>query len=256
MASSMIRGLILSGTSPTDLWATDTLEGQLTELARVGVRTARDNLEAVLDSDCIVLGVKPDVLPKVVAELAPALRADTLIISIAAGVTTQTISKALGRPGCIVRFMPNIAAEVLMAATGMYASPQVSVEQKARSEHLANAFGNAVWLTDEGLMDAVTAVSGSGPAYFFLMMEMMVREAQSLGLTRGTATRLVVQTALGSAKLAQQSDADLAELRERVTSPNGTTAAAIECFLANDFPGTVGKAVQAANNRGRELAAG
>lgn len=254
MAGAMIRGLMASGVAAENLWASDTVAAQLQPLAEQGVNTTRNNLQATSAADCLVLGVKPNVLPRVVRELAPAVRDETLIISIAAGVTTGTIAKALGKTGCIVRFMPNIAAQVLTAATGMYAGERVSVEQKARCEELAKAFGNAVWLPEEELMDTVTAVSGSGPAYFFLLMELMIGEAQNLGLSHRTASRLVLQTALGSARMALQSEVDVAELRERVTSPQGTTAAAIESLLADELPDMVAKALKAACDRGRELA--
>ena len=256
MANAMIRGLISNGMVADRLWASDTLAEQLQPLADLGANTTRNNQEAAGKADCVVLGVKPDLVPQVVRELAPVLSEGSLLVSIAAGVTTATIARSLGSPGCIVRFMPNIAAQALTAATGMYATDRVSTRQKADCEQIARAFGNAVWLADEALMDAVTAVSGSGPAYFFFLMELMIKEAQNLGLSRNTATELVLQTALGSARLALQSDADVAELRDRVTSPQGTTAAAIGCFLAADFPGMVEKALQAANRRGKELAGG
>jgi pyrroline-5-carboxylate reductase len=185
--------------------------------------------------------------------LRAALQPGQLIVSIAAGITCNSLLGWLGeRP--LVRCMPNTPSMVRQGASGLYATPLVTTEQRAATEQLLGAVGLALWLDTEAQLDAVTAVSGSGPAYFFLMIEAMTQAGEALGLPRDTAARLTLQTALGAAQMAAASDVDAAELRRRVTSPAGTTEAAIKAFQAGGFETLVEKALGAAAHRSAELA--
>ena len=178
-----------------------------------------------------------------------------MLVSIAAGISCDSLQRWLGpRPQAIVRCMPNTPALLRQGVSGLFANAQVSAEQKAQAEQLLSAVGMALWLDEEHLIDAVTAVSGSGPAYFFLLIEAMTAAGQQLGLPRETAAQLTLQTALGAARMACESDVEAAELRRRVTSPNGTTEAAIKAFQAGGFEQLVQQALNAAAQRSAELA--
>jgi len=188
-------------------------------------------------------------------DLAAHLEHGPLIVSIAAGISCDSLQRWLGpRPQAIVRCMPNTPALLRQGVSGLFANAQVSAEQKAQAEQLLSAVGMALWLDEEHLIDAVTAVSGSGPAYFFLLIEAMTAAGQQLGLPRETAAQLTLQTALGAARMVCESDVEAAELRRRVTSPNGTTEAAIKAFQAGGFEQLVQQALNAAAQRSAELA--
>lgn len=234
MATSIIGGLIEQGYSPQAITACDPNDASLQTLKdNFAIHTSNDNIAACSNSDVIVLAVKPQILKAVTQALRPALQQRQtlpLIISIAAGISSQQIQQWLDRDIAIVRCMPNTPALVQQGASGLYANTQTSPEQKAIAEQLLASVGYATWLEDETLIDAVTAVSGSGPAYFFLLMEAMIDAGVKQGLSKDSATQLTLQTALGAATLAKSSDVSVDELRRRVTSPGGTTEQAINYF--------------------------
>ncbi|MBE0536021.1 MAG: pyrroline-5-carboxylate reductase [Phycisphaerae bacterium] len=256
MAEALIRGILSAKMHvPHDVLVSDVRPDRLEQLrAEYGVTCAAGNVALVSQVDVLVLSVKPQTFEQVLAEIRPAVRKDALVISIAAGVTTSRIAAALGDVP-IIRVMPNTPALIGQGASALYstnASPQAM--QTARS--LFAAVGEVVELAEEALMDAVTAVSGSGPAYFFLLMEAMIDAAASLGLSEAVARTLVQQTAKGAALLAESAAAKgetPADLRQRVTSPGGTTEAALKVFRRLDFAGTVDAALKAARDRSAEL---
>jgi pyrroline-5-carboxylate reductase len=178
-----------------------------------------------------------------------------LVISIAAGIPAATLGNWLGKSIAIVRTMPNTPAMVQSGATALYANANVSEDQRSTAESILRAVGIAIWVEDEAQMDAVTALSGSGPAYFFLFMEALQAAGQELGLPESTAQLLALQTAFGAAKMALESNEDAATLRRQVTSPGGTTEYAIRTFQEGGLEALVSKALLAAADRSRELAA-
>src|SRR5699024_3255604 len=222
MATSILGGLLAKGIDASQIWLNDIDEQRLNTLAQeYNVNTSPNYKEIVPHCDVLVLAVKPQVMEQVCATIAPLLpQPAPMVLSIAAGITVASLQQWLGLVP-VVRVMPNTPALVQTGASGMFASQQVSQAQRQQAETLMNSVGQSVWLEQEALMDAVTAVSGSGPAYFFLLMESMIESAITLGLDEATAKTLVLQTALGAAKLASQSDVGPDVLRERVTSPGG-----------------------------------
>ncbi|MDE2280329.1 MAG: pyrroline-5-carboxylate reductase, partial [Xanthomonadaceae bacterium] len=216
--------------------------------------TFAENRLAVTDADVVVLAVKPQAMPKVHAELRLAVQGRRpLLISIAAGVRLEQLERWLGNLP-IVRCMPNTPALIGAGATGLCANSRVSPVQKAQAQHIMDAAGLTRWIADESLMDTVTALSGSGPAYFFALVEALEDAAVAQGLPRETARALAAQTCLGAGRMLVESGEDPAELRRRVTSPNGTTQAALESFAADGLPRMAARAVAAATRRGAELA--
>ncbi|GAA5315083.1 MAG: pyrroline-5-carboxylate reductase [Candidatus Pelagadaptatus aseana] len=255
MASSIIGGLINKGYAASQISASDPFEESRNKLhQQFGIATHEHNAEAVAGCDVIILSVKPQVLEQVCTALQPHLTHQPLIISIAAGIDMRSLDQWLGNNLAIVRCMPNTPALVQTGASGLYANANTSSEQRALANDILEAVGIVQWLDSEALIDPVTAVSGSGPAYYFLMMEAMIEAGVAQGLTREAATELTLQTALGAAKLAQSSDVDVAELRRRVTSPNGTTEQAILSFEADGLRDTVAKAMQKCSDRSVEMA--
>ena len=254
MAASIIGGLCKQGVPAAMIRASDPGVAQLEALhSQYGVQTFSENGLAVQDADIIVLAVKPQVMHHVCEQLAPFINPQQLIISIAAGVTCHSLSQWLGVQS-IVRCMPNTPALIQQGVSGLYAMEQVSALQREQAEQLLSAVGLAVWLDTEQLIDAVTAVSGSGPAYFFLLIEAMTQAGVKLGLPQATAAQLAQYTAQGASTMACQSSLDAAQLRQQVTSPNGTTEAAINTFQAGGFSELVEAAVRSAANRSHELA--
>lgn len=254
MAASLIGGLRAQGVPADRLRASDPSAEQRQRIAAEhGIETFADNLEAIRGADILVLAVKPQSMKALCQSLAPQLPAGLLIVSIAAGITCASLEAWLG-PQALVRCMPNTPALLRLGASGLYANPRVSASQREQAEQLLAAVGISLWLETEAQIDAVTAVSGSGPAYFFLLIEAMTRAGEQLGLSRDTALQLTRQTALGAARMALDSDVDTAELRRRVTSPGGTTEAAIKRFQAGGFEALVEQALQAAADRSAELA--
>ena len=256
MAQSLIGGLIASGYNKQNIIATDpTAEQRNAVTAKFGIQCFGDNTEAVSKADIVVLAVKPQILESVCQLIIePVKTQKPLIISVAAGIRSKDINRWLGGQTAIVRTMPNTPALIQTGATGLFANEFVNTEQQSQAEHILRAAGITVWVDEEAKLDAVTALSGSGPAYYFLFMQAMEQSAQKLGLDEKTAHLLTLQTALGAAKMALESHQDFATLRQNVTSPNGTTEKAIKSFQADGLPEMVEKAMQAAQTRAVELA--
>lgn len=255
MASSLISGLIASGHSPQHLWVSDINPDTLKLLAEHhNVNTSANNEVIINSVDVIVLAVKPQVLSSVAKSAAALIQQKKpLVVSIAAGISQQSLSRWLGADAAIVRCMPNTPALVLTGATALHANAKVTAEQRNLAENIMRSVGIALWVEDESELDAVTAVSGSGPAYYFLLMEAMEKAALELGLSEETARLLVQQTALGAAKIALESSESPEELRKRVTSPGGTTQRAIETFEQGGFTELVSKALHGARDRSIEM---
>ncbi len=255
MASSLISGLIASGHSPEHLWVSDINAEPLKALAEnLKVNTSVSNDTIINEVDVVVFAVKPQTLSDVAKSAAAAIKEKkSLIVSIAAGISQQSLTDWLGADAAIVRCMPNTPALVLTGATALHANAKVSAEQRSLAENIMRSVGIALWVKDESDLDAVTAVSGSGPAYFFLLMEAMEKAAVELGLTEETARLLVQQTALGAAKIALESSESPEQLRKRVTSPGGTTQQAITTFEQGGFTELVSKALHAARDRSIEM---
>lgn len=256
MASSIIGGLVSHGYPAQLITATDLHTEQLEKLAQeTGINTSTDNTAAVANADAIILAVKPQVMEAVTSPLTHVIaNKSPLIISIAAGITVANLLNWMGEDLPVIRTMPNTPALVQTGATGLFANSAVTAQQKALADTIFSAIGIASWFDQESDLDAVVAVSGSGPAYFFMMMEAMEEAGVKLGLSAESARELTLQTALGAAKLAQASDVSTAELRRRVTSPGGTTEQAIKCFEEGGLRELVDTALQAASKRSKELA--
>ncbi|MNZ41640.1 Pyrroline-5-carboxylate reductase [compost metagenome] len=254
MAASLIGGLRAKGLDAARIRASDPgAETRARVNAEHGIDVFADNADAVQGADVVVLAVKPQAMKAVCETLRPSLAPNQLVVSIAAGITCASMTRWLGAQP-IVRCMPNTPALLRQGVSGLYATGEVSAEQRQQAEELLSAVGIALWLDEEQQLDAVTAVSGSGPAYFFLLIEAMTAAGEKLGLPRETAARLTLQTALGAAHMAVASDVDAAELRRRVTSPAGTTEAAIKTFQAGGFEALVESALDAAAHRSAEMA--
>ena len=255
MATSLMSGLIASGHDPQRIWVSDTNSQTLqSHAAQLGVRITPNNLDVVDAAEVLVIAVKPQILKQVIQPLAESIqRQQRLVVSVAAGINQASLSRWLGQGVAIVRCMPNTPALVLTGATALHANPQVNPQQKDLAENILRAVGLALWVNEEAQLDAVTAVSGSGPAYYFLLMEAMEQAALELGLDEHSARLLIQQTALGAAKIALESAESPSILRQRVTSPGGTTQKAIETFQDNGFVALVSKALHAARDRSMSL---
>jgi pyrroline-5-carboxylate reductase len=257
MAGALIGGLLADGIPPARLTATDCSAEKCRALsAATGIRTLQDNREAVADAGIVVLAVKPQVLHEVVTEIAESIREhQPLVISIAAGARCDSLQAWLGGPTALVRTMPNTPAVIQSGATVLYATPEVSDSQREQAESLMRAVGLTQWIEDEALMDAVTALSGSGPAYLFLVMEAMESAGRELGLTAETARLLTLQTAFGAARMALESTDPPETLRVHVTSPGGTTERAIDTLEDGGIRDLFTQALKAAHARSVELSA-
>ncbi len=278
MAGSLIGGLISAGISASNITVAEPDEIRRHKLSQqFNVYTSAENIET-LNCEIIILAVKPQLLKTVCLQLGqqldsrtagtdlrsvPSARtSESLFISIAAGVNSTDINRWLSNdqgPGqtksqAIVRCMPNTPALLQCGASGLFANALVTDKQKQQAEQIMQAVGIVIWVENEEQLNAVTAVSGSGPAYFFLMMEAMQQAGEKLGLTTGVAQQLVLQTALGAARMATESDFSPAELRQKVTSKGGTTEQAILSFQSANFHQVVLDALEAANNRSISLA--
>lgn len=255
MASSLIGGMLQQGFQPDRIAAADPSGAQRDALAaKFGVRVSADNADVVSDADVVVFAVKPQVFRDAARAVAtPLSRTQPLVVSIAAGIAEPDIRRWLAYDAAIVRVMPNTPALVRCGASGLYANQFVTAQQRQLATTLLEAVGIALWLDDERHMDAVTAVSGSGPAYFFLLMEVMENAARELQLPADVARKLVLQTALGAARMASESGVAPATLRQQVTSPGGTTAAALAVLMDEDFGGLILRALTAARDRGAGL---
>lgn len=253
MAQALIGGLLSRGLPTTRITVSDPVEQIRHILEEKGIQTTTDNVEAVKHADVVVLAVKPQVLATVLQPLQ-GLLSDKLVISIIAGAEIQTISDLIGGSQRIVRVMPNTPALVQTGAHGIYASEAVNAQDRELTSQILAATGLTIWVESEAQIDAVTAVSGSGPAYFFYLMESMIRAGKNLGLDEKVATALTLQTALGAAQMAITSSNSPAELRKNVTSPNGTTQAALEVFDRAQISQNIQAALAAAQKRSQELA--
>jgi pyrroline-5-carboxylate reductase len=257
MARSLIGGLVARGTPAASIRVAEPIASVRDALARdFGVLTFVDNAAAVVGSSAWVLAVKPQGIRKVCEDLAAAAQSThPLIVSIAAGITSTQLERWLGGDVAVVRTMPNTPALLGAGVTGLFANHRVDAMQRAGAASLLEATGKTVWIEDESRMDAVTAVSGSGPAYVFLLAEAMQAAGEAEGLSTDAARTLVQHTILGAARMLIENDEPPAELRRRVTSPGGTTQAAIETFEAGAFRDLVTRAIRAATERGRQLSA-
>ncbi|MCK5091663.1 MAG: pyrroline-5-carboxylate reductase [Gammaproteobacteria bacterium] len=256
MASSLIGGLITDGWSPDCIRAADTDSARREAIrSQFAIHSSEDNISVAMEADVLVLAIKPQALHQVATELSNTVQQQKpLVISIAAGVREPDINRWLGGNIAIVRSMPNTPAMVQSGATAMIANAAVTEEQRELAETILRAVGLTLWLEDESQLDAVTALSGSGPAYFFLVMEAMEHAGRELGLPGETARLLTLQTAFGAAKMALESTDNAAILRERVTSPGGTTEKALEVFENGKFRELFDQALKAACERSREMA--
>ena len=252
MAEALIRGLLVNQVVlPQQIIATDVRSDRLASLQKLfGIRTEPDNTQAARQADLIVLAVKPQQMSAVLATIHPG--PTTLIISIAAGITTARIEQELGSAVRVIRVMPNTPALVGAGAAALCAGRFALPEDSLAAETLLRAVGIVVTV-EERLLDAVTALSGSGPAYIFLVTEALITAGIAAGLPAEVARRLTIQTVFGSALLLRESTEDAVELRRKVTSPGGTTEAAIQVMLARNLPEIFQEAVAAAAQRGREL---
>jgi pyrroline-5-carboxylate reductase len=256
MGGALVRGLIARGLAPQSIRVGEAVEARRIALAEeLGVRVSADNRETVEGADIVVLAVKPQDLAMTVRPLAPAFaRRPPLVLSIAAGIRVSDISGWCGAGVAVVRAMPNRPALNGAGATAIYAPAGLAAAQRQLAEDVLGAVGTTVWVPDEEALDVVTALSGSGPAYFFLLAELMTEAAVKLGLPHPSAQELAIQTLFGSGRMARDSDGDLARLRAEVTSKGGTTEAALRVFEGANLRGIVAAALQAATDRGREMA--
>lgn len=259
MAEAMINGVLKAGVyRPGKVFASDVRTERLEYMREhYGVRTTQDNADLASKCDIVVLSVKPQVMADVLNSIKDAIREHSLVVSIAAGITVSNISSILGDMA-IVRVMPNMPAWVDEGAAVLFANTQA--EDKVEMARLIFlSVGKAEMVDEEGLLDTVTAVSGSGPAYFFLLMDEMIKAGVELGLSEEMSRHLVLQTGKGATLLAEketEQGVTPADLTEKVATPNGTTEAAFKVFLANDFGSTVSQAMQRAAQRSRELSRG
>lgn len=256
MATSLIGGMVKQGVNAQTIWASDPHQENLDRLSNeFGIRTTQNNDLAIQNADVLVLAVKPQVMKSVLqASQAQLANKQPLIISIAAGITLNSLEAWCGTQLPIVRCMPNTPALIQQGASGLFANAMVNEQQKSLTESILNAVGICLWVNSEKDIDSVTAVSGSGPAYYFMVMEAMIEAATRLGLTEDSARKLTLQTALGAAQMANESDVSPAELRRRVTSPGGTTEQAIKTFEEQGLRQIFNQAIEAAAKRSKELA--
>ncbi len=255
MSRSLVGGLIANGIKPEQLLASDPDEGQRNSIAeQFKISALANNNEAIAKADVILLAVKPQVMHKIVSEIADDVKGTSkLIISIAAGVKLDSITEWLGESSAVIRVMPNTPALIQAGAAALFANKHTSETQKNTAETMMRSVGTAIWLETEEQMDAVTALSGSGPAYFFYFMEAMEKAAIELGLSEEHARLLTIETAVGASKMALLSSSDPAELRKQVTSPGGTTEQALNTFMKGKMDELVQKAMEAAKQRSIEL---
>ncbi|MGP4862828.1 pyrroline-5-carboxylate reductase [Psychrobacter sp. T6-5] len=255
MAQALISGLVGCGIKPNLITVADPSSDIREQLAAKGLNTVdpmADAKSAVVGADIVVLAVKPQMMKVVVGAFADALD-NQLVISVAAGLSTDLLSSMLGGYSNIVRAMPNTPSMIQMGATGLYGTDNISAEQKALATAVMEASGLVMWVDNEEHMHAVTAVSGSAPAYMFYFIESMVDKGIALGLDTEQASALALQTMIGAAKMAMNSEDAPAELRRKVTSPNGTTQAAVESMQANEIGRQIGEAMQACYDRSQAL---
>jgi pyrroline-5-carboxylate reductase len=256
MGGALIRGLIARGLAPQNIGVGEAVQARRIALAdELGVHVTADNREVVQGADVVVLAVKPQDMAGTAQPLAEVLALKRpLVISIAAGIRVADIAAWCGAGIPVVRAMPNRPALNGVGATAIFAPAGLSAAQRSLAEQILGAVGTTSWVASEDALDVVTALSGSGPAYFFLLAELMTDAAVNLGLERASARELAIQTLFGSGRMARDSDGDLARLRAEVTSKGGTTEAALRSFEGANLRGIVAAALGAATERGREMA--
>ncbi|MEO0575207.1 MAG: pyrroline-5-carboxylate reductase [Pseudomonadota bacterium] len=257
MASAIVTGLMLEGFAAERIWISEPSCEQRNALSSrfSGVHVTANNSELTDHCDAVVLAVKPQVMAAVCGALSLQDQESLpVVVSIAAGVRTDSIVGWLGARQPVVRAMPNQGAAARLSTTGLYANDSCSREQRNQAETIMRAVGSVVWVDEEIDIDAITAVAGSGPAYLYYLMEVMQQAAEQLGLSSTVARQLAVETAQAASVLAQSDDETLAALRARVTSPGGTTAAALEFMQANNFAGILTGAINEAHARAAQLA--
>ncbi|TQV74061.1 pyrroline-5-carboxylate reductase [Aliikangiella marina] len=255
MASAIIAGLISANWPAHKIYASNPSLPKLERLTqKFNIKTTQSNQALAEQVDILVLAVKPQKLADVCSQIKSVDLSHKLIISVAAGWPIQRIEQNLQQQLAVVRTMPNTPAFVGEGASGLFANSRVNQQQKRITETIFNAIGTTSWIAAEAQMDTVTAIAGSSPAYFFLMMESMITAAVQAGMSEKTAFELITQAMKGAATLAQSTpNKSLEQLRKEVTSPGGTTAAAIASFKSNEFEDIVRKAVDASIQRGKEL---
>ena len=252
MAEAMIAGLIRSGHAADHILVAEPLPARCGVLAsQYGVVTTADSCEAAARAELLVLAVKPQQMAKALQGLAGSLKPETTVVSIAAGVTLASLEGWLGREAHLVRVMPNTPALLGAGISGMFT--QAGETHRERAEYVMGGCGEALWVKSESQLNAVTAISGSGPAYFFLLAELMQATAVKLGLPEPVAAKLVAQTAIGAGRMLAESGRSAEELRQQVTSPGGTTQAALDVMYEKGMPEAVRGGVLAANRRSEEL---
>jgi len=255
MASALISSLFASRHIVDRVQVADPGEGVRERLQkRWPVHCFETAAEAIQGMDAIVLAVKPQVLPVVLDEIGSLINSEQLVISIVAGIHTNQIADKLESESPIVRTMPNTPALIGLGITGMYARVNCSLAQRELAQNLMESAGKVVWLDKESLLDVVTALSGSGPAYFFYLVECLRNAGAQLGLPAEIAAKLALHTAHGACAMAVQSDSDVIELREQVTTPGGTTEAAMDMLDMGHFEHLIDLAIRAATERGHQLA--
>lgn len=257
MAASILGGLIQSGLPAECIFVSNPSAGKLDALKEKypTLNTTHDNVEVADNVDYLLLAVKPQKISLACDDFKDMDLSKKCAISVAAGVTCDTLTNLLGNDTPVVRSMPNTPSLIGYGATGLFANDNVTAEQREATSAIFEAVGKSIWVDDENLMDVVTAVSGSGPAHYFLYMESVVQGGIELGLPEETARELAAQTALGAAAMVQQNgDMEIGQLRRNVTSPGGTTAAALDTLNQHQLPEIVKKALEASVKRGKELA--
>lgn len=254
MARAILEGLLSNGYPAQSIWATRRQVKRLDDLQNQGVNTTDDNAQAVSAADIIVMSVKPQMMRETLAGLEePIQQGKPLVISVAAGIDVAALERWAGGDVAVIRAMPNTPSLLKRGACGLFANSKVSQSQQNIADQIMSAVGITLWCDTEAGIDQVIAVSGSGPAYFFLMMEKMIDAGIKMGLDANSARELTLQTALGAAEMAKQTGIEPAELRRRVTSPGGTTEQAIMSFERDALGDTVSRAMNACRDRAVEM---
>ena len=254
MAEALIKGLLSGlGVTPQHIMATDVMPERCTYMQTTyGITASADNKHAVQESTVVILAVKPQIMPAILEEIAPVVNSEKLVISIAAGITLQTLQRALGDSRRVVRVMPNTPALVLAGAAGISPGKAATAQDVALVERIFNAVGRAMVVSDE-MMDVVTGLSGSGPAFIFALIEGLSDGGVLMGLARQTATLLAAQTVLGAAKMVLETGKHPGELKDMVTSPAGTTIAGMHALESGGLRGLMMEAVRRATERSEAL---
>lgn len=255
MASAIFKGMLANGYPADHITATAPDEKALLALRHeLCIHTTTDNVAAIADAEVVVLAVKPQIMKAVCAELREqAMKTRPLFISVAAGLHASTLNDWLGGEQAIVRCMPNTPSLVKTGASGLFALPSVSPEQQSFTDQLLSGIGIVEWVVEESLLDVVTAISGSGPAYFFMVFEMMEKAAIELGMPAEAARRLILQTGLGAVRMAQETGDEFEQLKRNVMSPKGTTERAIHTFEEEGIEALFLKAMKACADRAVEM---